>query len=155
MSNITSQFPVSTIAEGVSSTVAGMETILMNDMEWISDSVSEGIVGAPGGLNFTHRGSSGCTELVAPTEPLNYCLKGPSAMSYENPVYLKTTSQPFSMRLLDILIENNEQETVEEILLELTNLDFQRIMNSGIEIETVLDSSYLSAIIPSNLLPVN
>lgn len=153
MSNITSQFPVSTIAEGVSSTVAGMETILMNDMEWISDSVSEGIVGAPGGLNFTHRGSSGCTELVAPTEPLNYCLKGPSAMSYENPVYLKTTSQPFSMRLLDILIENNEQETVEEILLELTNLDFQRIMNSGIEIETVLDSSYLSAIIPSNLPP--
>lgn len=155
LTNITSQFPVNTIAEGISSTVAGMDTIQMNEMEWISDSVSAGLTGPAGGLNFTHRGTAGCNEelIVPPTEPLHYCLKGSNAMSYENPVYLQTTSQPFSMRLLDILKENNEQETVEEILDVLTNEDFRRVMNSGIEIETALDSSYLSAIVPSNLPP--
>ncbi len=153
LSNITSQFPVDTIAEGISSTIAGMETIQMNDMTWVSDSVSAGITGPTGGLNFTHRDTAGCTEVVPPTEPLHYCVQGSSAMSYENPVYLRTTSQPFSMRLLDILKENNEQETVEEFLNVLTNEDFRRVMNSGIEIETALDSTYLSAIVPSNLPP--
>ena len=153
LSNITSQFPVDTIAEGISSTIAGMETIQMNEMTWVSESVSAGIVGPTGGLNFTHRDTPGCTELVPPTEPLHYCVKGSSAMSYENPVYLRTTSEPFSMRLLDILKENNEQETVEEFLDVLTNEDFRRVMNSGIELETALDSSYLSAIVPSNLPP--
>jgi len=153
LSNITSQFPVDTIAEGISSTIAGMETIQMNEMTWVSESVSAGIVGPTGGLNFTHRDTPGCTELVPPTEPLHYCVKGSSAMSYENPVYLRTTSEPFSMRLLDILKENNEQETVEEFLDVLTNEDFRRVMNSGIEIETALDSGYLSAIVPSNLPP--
>lgn len=153
LSNITSQFPIDTIAEGISSTVAGMETIQMNEMTWVSESVSAGITGPTGGLNFTHRDTAGCTEVVPPTEPLHYCVKGSSAMSYENPVYLRTTSQPFSMRLLDILKENNEQETVEEFLNVLTTEDFRRVMNSGIEIETALDSSYLSAIVPSNLPP--
>ena len=153
LSNITSQFPVDTIAEGISSTVAGMETIQMNEMTWVSESVSAGIEGPTGGLNFTHRDTPGCTELVPPTEPLHYCVKGSSAMSYENPVYLRTTSEPFSMRLLDILKENNEQETVEEFLDVLTNEDFRRVMNSGIELETALDSGYLSAIVPSNLPP--
>ena len=153
LSNITSQFPVDTIAEGISSTIAGMETIQMNDMTWVSESVSAGIDGPTGGLNFTHRDTAGCTEVVPPTEPLHYCVQGSSAMSYENPVYLRTTSQPFSMRLLDILKENNEQENVEEFLNVLTNEDFRRVMNSGIEIETALDSTYLSAIVPSNLPP--
>ena len=153
LSNITSQFPVDTIAEGISSTVAGMGTIQMNEMTWVSESVSAGIEGPIGGLNFTHRDTPGCTELVPPTEPLHYCVKGSSAMSYENPVYLRTTSEPFPMRLLDILKENNEQETVEEFLNVLNESDFRRVMNSGIELETALDSSYLSAIVPSNLPP--
>ena len=151
LSNITSQFPVDTIAEGVSSVVAGMDTIVMNEMTWVSDSVAEGISGPAGGLNFTHRGTSGCTELIAPTNPLNYCLNGPSAMSYANPVYLQTTSQPFSMKLLDILKENNEQETVGEILSVLSTDDFRRVMDAGLEVETSLPSSFLSGIIPSNL----
>ncbi len=153
LSNITSQFPVDTIAEGVSSAVAGMDTIVMNEMAWVSDSVAEGIAGPAGGLNFTHRGTSGCTELIAPTNPLNYCLNGPSAMSYENPVYLQTSSQPFSMKLLDILKENNEQETIEEILSVLSTDDFRRVMDAGLEVETSLPGSFLSNIIPSNLPP--
>ena len=153
LSNITSQFPVDTIAEGISSTIAGMETIQMNEMTWVSESVSAGINGPVGGLNFSHRDTAGCTEVVPPTEPLHFCVKGSSAMSYENPVYLRTTSEPFKMRLLDILKENNEQETVEEFLNVLNESDFRRVMNSGIELETALDSSYLSAIVPSNLPP--
>jgi len=155
LSNITSQFPVDTIAEGVSSTVAGMGAIEMNEMTWVSDSVAEGITGPAGGLNFTHRGTSGCTEdaIVAANEPLNYCLRGSSAMSYDHPIYLRTTSEPFSMGLLDILKENNEQELVEEILNVLSNDDFSRVMNSGLQVETSLDSSFLSAILPSNLPP--
>ena len=153
LSNITNQFPVDTIAEGVSSALAGMDTIVMNDMTWVSESESEGIVGPAGGLNFTHRGTSGCTELVEPTEPLNYCLNGPNAMSYENPIYLQTTSQPFSASLLGILKENNEQETVEEILEKLSVDDFRRVMNAGLVIETSLETSFLSGIIPNNLPP--
>jgi len=152
LSNVTEQFPVATIAEGISSTVAGMETIVMDPMTWVSDSTSgEGIEGPAGGLNFTH--SSGCTEIVPPNKQMYYCVKGPKAMSYENPVYLRTTSQPFSMTLLNILKENNEIETVEEVLDVLSTDDFRRVMNAGIEVETALDSSYLSAIVPENLPP--
>jgi hypothetical protein len=153
LSNITSQFPVDTIAEGVSSTVANTEAIVMNEMEWVSDSIAEGMAGPAGGLNFTHQGTSGCTELAAPNASLNYCLNGPSAMSYEHPIYLRTTSEPFSMRFLDIVKENNNNALVEEILNVLSDLEFNRIMESGLEIETTLNSSFLSAIIPSNLPP--
>lgn len=152
LSNVTEQFPVATIAEGISSTVAGMETIVMNPMTWVSDSSSgEGIDGPAGGLNFTH--STGCTEIVPPNQPLYYCVKGPKAMSYESPVYLRTTSQPFSMTLLNILKENNEIQTVEDVLDVLSTDDFRLVMNAGIEVETSLDSSYLSAIVPDNLPP--
>jgi len=155
LSNISSQFPIDTIAEGVSSAVAGIGAIKMNNMTWVSDSVAEGIEGTPGGLNFSHRSVIPfvCNELVVPTEPLNYCLNGPSAMSYEYPIYLQTTSLPFEMSLLEILKENNEQETVEEILNEITKDDFRRVMDSGLEVETSLDSSFLSGIIPSNMPP--
>ena len=153
LDNITSQFPVDTIVEGVSSTVAGMETIEMNEMTWVSDSVAEGIAGPTGGLNFTHQGTSGCTELVNAINPHNYCLNGPSAMSYDHPIYLRTTSEPFPLELLDILKENNEQEFIDEILSILEQEDFERVMNAGLEVETSLNSSFLSGIIPSNLPP--
>ena len=151
LSNITTQFPVNTIAEGISSTVAGMETIQMNPMTWVDTTSGEGISGPDGGLNFTH--STGCTEIVPPNKPLHYCVEGPKAMSYEHPVYLRTTSQPFSMRLLDIMKENNENEEVAEVLDVLSTEDFRRVMNSGIEFQTSLDSGFLAGIIPDNLPP--
>lgn len=152
LSNITSQFPVDTIAEGISSTVAGMETIQMNPMSWVSESTGgEGIVGPEGGLNFTH--SSGCTEIVPPNKPLYYCIQGEKAMSYENPVYLRATSQPFSMRLLDIMKENNGNQDVADVLDVLTTEDFRRVMNAGIEFQSVMDSNFLSDIIPEDLPP--
>jgi hypothetical protein len=152
LSNITSQFPVDTIAEGISSTVAGMETIQMNPMSWVSESTGgEGIVGPEGGLNFTH--SSGCTEIVPPNKPLYYCVQGEKAMSYEHPVYLRATSQPFSMRLLDIMKENNDNEDVADVLDVLTTEDFRRVMNAGIEFQSAMDSDFLADIVPDDLPP--
>ena len=153
LSNVTTQFPVSAIAEGISSAVAGIETIQMNPMTWVSDSRTGDVIDGPaGGLNFTH--SSGCTEIVPPNKPLYYCVQGSEAMSYSHPVYLRTTSQPFSMRLLDILTENIELgSTEEEVLATLTTEDFRRIMNAGIEIETALPGGFLTGIVPDNLPP--
>jgi hypothetical protein len=129
-----------------------METIQMNPMSWVSESTGgEGIVGPEGGLNFTH--SSGCTEIVPPNKPLYYCVQGEKAMSYEHPVYLRATSQPFSMRLLDIMKENNDNEDVADVLDVLTTEDFRRVMNAGIEFQSVMDSNFLSDIVPDDLPP--
>jgi hypothetical protein len=129
-----------------------METIQMNPMSWVSESTGgEGIVGPEGGLNFTH--SSGCTEIVPPNKPLYYCVQGEKAMSYEHPVYLRATSQPFSMRLLDIMKENNDNETVAEVLDVLTTEDFRRVMNAGIEFQSAMDSDFLADIVPDDLPP--
>jgi hypothetical protein len=129
-----------------------METIQMNPMSWVSESTGgEGIVGPEGGLNFTH--SSGCTEIVPPNKPLYYCVQGEKAMSYEHPVYLRATSQPFSMRLLDIMKENNDNEDVADVLDVLTTEDFRRVMNAGIEFQSAMDSDFLADIVPDDLPP--
>ena len=158
LSNISSQFPVATIAEGVSSAVAGTEPIEMNNLSWVSDSVSAGIAGPAGGLNFTHRDTNGCNDYLytLPTNPLNYCVRGPNAMSYANPIYLQSTSQPFKMKLLDIMKGVNQADN-DSLVTELINVldveDFRKIMNSGLEIETSLNESFLTDIIPSDLPP--
>ena len=150
LSNFTSQFPIDVIAEGVSSTVAGIDTIEMNNMSWISSRSAVGSMPS-GGLNYSH--STGCTEVAPAGVDLHYCTLGAEAMGVEHPVYLQTTSQPFSMRLIDILAENNENEELAVIIDELEEADFERVLNSGLTLETVLDSSYLSAIVPENLPP--
>ena len=40
LTEFTSQFPVESIADGISSTVGGIEQIQMNDMYWVSDAIS-------------------------------------------------------------------------------------------------------------------
>lgn len=150
LTEFTSQFPVASIADGISSTVGGIEQIQMNDMYWVSDSISDGLSKA-GGLNYSH--STGCSETSAPGVDLHYCVEGPSAMTEEYPVFLRTTSQPFSMRLIDILKENNGDENIEKFLDVITENDFRSVLNSGLSIETALSSNYLEEIIPSNLPP--
>ena len=65
----------------------------MNPLYWVSDSLADGL-DTPGGLNYTH--STGCTEVAPPGQDLHYCLRGTSAMTSEYPVFLRSTSQPFS-----------------------------------------------------------
>ena len=150
LTEFTSQFPVESIADGISSTVGGIEQIQMNDMYWVSDAISDGL-DTPGGLNYSH--STGCSETVDPGVVIHYCVEGPSAMTEEYPVFLRTTSQPFSMRLIDILKENNGDENIAKFLDVITENDFRSVLNSGLSIETALSSEYLEGIIPSNLPP--
>ena len=150
LSNFTSQFPVDDIAEGVSSTVAGIDTITMSEMRWISSRPAIGSMPA-GGLNYSH--STGCSEVPSGGVDLNYCIRGEAAMGVTNPVYLETSSRPFSMRLIDILSENNNNDEIGKVLAELKKEDFERVLNAGLTLETVLNSSYLSDIVPANLPP--
>jgi hypothetical protein len=150
LSEFTKQFPVDSIADGISSTVGGIEEIEMNEIYWVSDGLAAGLPIA-GGLNYSH--STGCSEIPPAGEDLNFCLTGPSAMNEDYPVYLRTTSKPFSMRLIDILKENNGQDSIAKFLDVITENDFRSVLNSGISIETVLSPDYLSSIIPANLPP--
>ena len=150
LTELTSQFPVESIADGISSTVGGIEEIQMNEMYWVSDALADGLSTA-GGLNYSH--STGCAETPDPGVDLHYCVRGPSAMTEEYPVFLRTTSEPFSMRLIDILKENNGDENIAKFLDVITENDFRSVLNSGLSIETALSSDYLEGIIPDNLPP--
>ena len=150
LDNFTSQFPVDAIAEGVSSTVAGIETIEMNDLTWVSTQEAVGTQ-LSGGLNYSH--STGCSEVAPAGVELRFCVEGEDAMGTNHPVYLTTTSQPFSMRLLDIISENNDNEAVAEFIDVLTEDDFERVLNAGLSLRTTLGEDFLSSIVPTNLPP--
>ena len=113
LTQFTDQFPVGDIVESLGSTMAGVGDISMSDMQWVSVSDGTGIFDDEGGLNYSH--STGCTEPVAAGQVLHYCLQGPNAMDGSKPIYLQTTSQPFSMRFIDIIMEQNEEINPERI----------------------------------------
>ena len=150
LDNFTSQFPVDVIAEGVSSAVAGIETIEMNDLTWVSTQEAVGTQ-LSGGLNYSH--STGCSEVAPAGVELRFCVEGEDAMGTNHPVYLTTTSQPFSMRLLDIISEYNDNETIAKYIDVLTEDDFKRVLNAGLSLRTTLSDDFLSGIVPSNLPP--
>lgn len=151
LTQFTDQFPVGDIVSGLGDTVAGVGEITMSDLEWVAETDGTGNFESPGGLNYTH--STGCTEPVGAGQVLHYCLEGTEAMSETYPIYLQTTSQPFSMSLVDILQAYNTNDMIGDFLDGIQTSDLERLMNSGIALETVLDSSYLDTIIPSNLPP--
>ena len=152
LTQFTDQFPIGDIVEGIGSTVAGVGTITMSDLEWVSEADGTGNFEQPGGLNYTH--SAGCSEPVVSGQELNYCLEGSVAMDATYPVYLQTTSAPIqNMSLISILKEYNTNEKIDDFLGGVQQNDLERLMNSGITLETVLDSSYLDDIIPDGLPP--
>ena len=151
LDGVADQFPISSIADGVSSAIDGMDSIQMNQMYWVSDSVSDGMSEPTGGLNYSH--TSGCSETIGAGQILYYCIEGGNAMDGSHPVYLRTTSQPFSMRLLDIIdayISNPDQQSVLDVV---TESHLRALMNTGFGIETSLSADFLSAVIPEDLPP--
>ena len=102
LTQFTNQFPVGEIVEGLGNTIAGVGDITMSDLQWVSVADGTGIYDSVGGLNYSH--TAGCSEPVAAGQVLHYCLQGPNAMDETYPIYLQTTSQPFSMRFIDIII---------------------------------------------------
>lgn len=151
LTQFTDQFPVGDIVSGLGDTVAGVGEITMSDLEWVATTDGTGIFEAAGGLNYSH--STGCTEPVGVGQVLHYCLEGSEAMGSTYPIYLQTTSEPFSMNLIDILQAYNTNGMIDDFLDGVQSSDLERLMNSGISLETVLDSSYLDTIIPNNLPP--
>jgi hypothetical protein len=151
LTQFTDQFPVADIVSGLGDTVAGVGEITMSDVQWVNVADGTGIFEDQGGLNYSH--SAGCTEPVGAGQVLHYCLEGTEAMSASYPIYLQTTSQPFSMNLIDILQAYNTNDMIDDFLDGVQTADLERLMNAGLSLETVLASSYLDTIIPSNLPP--
>ena len=154
LTQFTDQFPVGDIVEGLGNTIAGVGDIEMSDLLWVSQAEAGGVFDVAGGLNFSH--SAGCTEPVAAGQVLHYCLQGPNAMDETYPVYLQTTSQPFSMRFIDIIIaQGDENSTLNGFLENVQSTDLERLMNAGFSLEAVVGESFLNSIDLSGLPPAD
>lgn len=147
---LTQQFPIDNITDGIASTVSDLTTIEMNPAQWVSSTGQTSLFPAAGGLNYTH--SSDCKEPISVGVDINYCLEGSMAMDGTYPVYLQASSEPFSMRLVDIMKKNIDNETIQDLLTSVDENTLERLFNSNISVETVLQSSYLDAIVP-DILP--
>ncbi len=151
LDDFTDQFPVESIGDAFSDSIPGGPNIQMGQLTWVSDSVVDGIEGPAGGLNYSH--SVGCSETVTPPNTISYCIEGPSAMGYNHPIYLRSTSNTFELGLLDIIQENIPENNFSDYFDEITNEDLRRVMDAGLSLETVLDTTFLESMIPSDLPP--
>ena len=151
LDDFTDQFPVDSVGNAFSESIPGGPNVEMGPLSWVSDSVAEGIDGPAGGLNYSH--SVGCSETVTPPNTISYCIQGPSAMGYEHPIYLRSTSNTFELGLLDIIQDNLPDTEFSEYFDEITNDDLRRVMDAGLSLETVLDTTFLEDMIPSDLPP--
>ena len=151
LDDFTDQFPVASIGNAFSDSIPGGPNIEMGELSWVSDSVAEGIEGPAGGLNYSH--SVGCSETVVPPNTISYCIEGSSAMGYAHPIYLRSTSNTFSLGLLDIIQDNLPENQFSEYFEDITNEDLRKVMDAGLSLETVLDTSFLESMIPSDLPP--
>lgn len=151
LDDFTDQFPVESVGDAFSDSIPGGPDIQMGQLSWVSDSVAEGIDGPAGGLNYSH--SVGCSETVTPPNTITYCIQGSSAMGYDHPIYLRSTSNTFELGLLDIIQDNIPESEFSEYIEEITNEDLRRVMDAGLSLETVLDTSFLENMIPSDLPP--
>ena len=151
LDDFTDQFPVDSIGDAFSDSIPGNQNIEMSQLTWVSDSVADGIQGASGGLNYTH--STGCSETVSPPDTISYCIQGSSAMGYDHPIYLRSTSNTFNLGLLDIIQENIPSSKFTPQINNITEEDLRRVMDAGLSLETVLDTDFLEEMIPSDLPP--
>jgi hypothetical protein len=151
LDDFTDQFPVESIGDAFSDSIPGGPNIQMGQLTWVSDSVADGIEGPAGGLNYSH--SVGCSETVTPPNTISYCIEGSSAMGYNHPIYLRSTSNTFELGLLDIIQENIPDNEFSDYFDEITNEDLRRVMDAGLSLETVLDTTFLESMIPSDLPP--
>ncbi len=158
LDDFTDQFPVASIGDAFSDSIPGGPDIQMGQLSWVSDSIAEGIDGPAGGLNYSH--SVGCSETVTPPNTISYCIEGSSAMGYDHPIYLRSTSNFFELGLLDLIQENlpdsefeldDETYYISDYFDEITNEDLRRLMDAGFSLETVLDTAFLESMIPSDL----
>ena len=73
------------------------------------------------------------------------------------PIYLQTTSQPFSMRFIDIIIAqmDDDDSKVVDFLENVQASDLERLMNAGFSIEALIGGEFLNAVDLTGLPPAD
>ncbi|MDP6869604.1 MAG: hypothetical protein QGI21_02380 [Candidatus Poseidoniaceae archaeon] len=148
LNEFTSNFPMDTVSEAIKGAVSDAEPITMTDPVWVSDSATQGLDAIPGGLNYTH---GDCPENLPVGMEIHYCVEGPNAMDGFAPIYLQSTSNTFTLHLLDLIKQKiNDDYGIMDIIQES---DLEDLLDSGLEIEADLGQSFVSDMIPSELPP--
>ena len=101
-----------------------------------------------GGLNYTH---PSCPETLPPGTQVYYCIEGQNAMDGSHPIYLRASSNTFQLRMLDLIKQEVDDST--ESLDAIQESDFQRLLDSGLQIETEFGQDLLQDMIPTDLPP--
>ena len=148
LDNFTNNFPMDLVSDAIEGAVSTVGDITLSEPSWVSNSNLVGIPGSPGGLNYTH---PSCPEVLPPGTQVHYCIEGPKAMDGTHPIYLRSTSSTFELRLLDLLKEEVGDST--GILDAIDESDFERLLDSGLEIQTEFGQDLLQDMIPDDLPP--
>ena len=148
LDNFTDNFPMDLVGDAIEDAVPGVGDVTINNPSWVSQSLSVGIPEPEGGLNFTH---TSCPETLPPGTPAYYCIEGPNAMDGTHPIYLRASSNTFELHILDLIKQEVDDST--GLLDAIEESDLQRILDSGLTIETEFGQDLLQNMIPSNLPP--
>ena len=148
LDNFTSNFPMDSVGDAIEESVSGVSDITMSDASWVSNSLNVGISEEPGGLNYSH---PDCPETLPPGMNAYFCIEGQSAMNGEHPIYLRSTSSTFELRILDLIKEQVDDDT--GFLDAIQESDFHDLLDSGLTIETKFGQDLLQDMIPDGLPP--
>ena len=148
LDNFTNNFPMDLVGDAIESAVPGVGDVTIGNPSWVSQSLPVGIPEPAGGLNFTH---VSCPETLPPGTQVYYCVEGPNAMDGSHPIYLRASSNTFELRMLDLLKQEVDDST--GLLDVIQESDLQRILDSGLTIETEFGQDLLQDMIPNDLPP--
>ena len=148
LDNFTNNFPMDLVGDAIEGAVPGVGDVTIGSPSWVSQSLPVGIPEPAGGLNFTH---VSCPETLPPGTQVYYCVEGPNAMDGSHPIYLRATSNTFELRMLDLLKQEVDDST--GLLDVIQESDLQRILDSGLTIETEFGQDLLQDMIPNDLPP--
>ena len=148
LDNFTNNFPMDLVGDAIEGAVPGVGDVTIGNPSWVSQSLPVGIPEPAGGLNFTH---TSCPETLPPGTQVFYCVEGPNAMDGSHPIYLRASSNTFELRMLDLLKQEVDDST--GLLDVIQESDLQRILDSGLTIETEFGQDLLQDMIPNDLPP--
>jgi len=147
LDNFTDNFPMDLIGDAIEDAVPSVGDITISTPSWVSNSQSLGIEPL-GGLNYTH---NSCPESLPPGTQVYYCIEGANAMDGNHPIYLRASSNTFQLRMLDLIKQEVDDST--GVLDAIEETDFQRLLDSGLTIDTEFGQDLLQDMIPEDLPP--
>ena len=143
LSNVTSAFPIESITDAFEG-VIGAE-IESGPLEWRNNAENTA------GLDLVH--TSGTCAAVGVGVHRHYCLAGQYAMDDTFPVLMRSESEPFAFKLMDLMTQQMDSEALPINLSELSSDDLETILNSGLELGIDLGEEYMQQMIPEGLPP--